>query len=119
MEIIGYGKEGEVTYLVKYRCGRKKEYIVTITEEERETLRTDYPKKSKTPTVIIDPVTVTLRGTAYMKDKKRDYLSEMQERIIKRDVFRKEWDEKCKKGKSFWAKLRLHNPYYVPSERPL
>ena len=120
MKILGYGSEGEVKYLVKYREGD--EHVVTITEEDRETLKTDnfYPGRGR-----ISEGQAVMNSIAFMKpmrredrgeylEKLRDQRKKLQEFVIKRDILRKEWEEKNKKGKPFWAKLRLHNPYYEP-----
>lgn len=129
MKLVGYGSKGEVTYSVKYRIGG--EHEVTITGEERETLKThnlDVFWLKKRGKIFFGSENIYFGSEAAesmarmeaMKredkgkfiEKEREFWRESQDYQIKRDVLREEWDEKNKRGKSFWAKLWLHNPYY-------
>lgn len=121
MKTLGYGSEGEVKYSVKYPQGDG--HVVTITAEERETLKTDnyYLEKYRIGGEHKAIIAGEQREKAVGREDRETYLKDLrdqrkaaQERVIKRDVLREEWEEKNKKGKPFWTKLRMHNPYYEP-----
>ena len=133
-----YSKEGEDTYLVPFERGSHK---VTITEEEREMLKTENWMTwmrgeggvgktgefwNKTLARFLygsDDAEFVARIKAMPEEDKKDWLLNKKkeewtdlclDNELKRAILREEWDEKNKKGKSFLAKLRQRNPYYEP-----
>lgn len=145
-KIIDYGKEGEVTYSVKFRRGGSDAHIggykkgesrvVTITEEEREILKSESTKRTKFMIKArakiyfgSEDAESIARVEAMMNEaigahskfippflpphEKDDEVRKLSRELgLKKCILREEWDEQNTKGKSFLAKLRLHNPYY-------